>query len=127
MAKGRDLMRFYWPNDVTGPLFEPVARRKTVDSIYRVYRTETSFDTFDVAVGNRPTRCAAINRRLLPRKCSRPSELRVHEETPPVVSVEFFGSSNHHVTDTSLWMLRGSSVEILLSNLIFHLTPDLTS
>lgn len=37
MARGRDLMRFYCSNDVTRPLFsESVARRKTMDSIYRV-------------------------------------------------------------------------------------------
>jgi len=38
VARGRDLMRFYCPNDVTGAIVlpVPVARRKTVDSIYRV-------------------------------------------------------------------------------------------
>lgn len=48
VARGRDLMRFYCPNDVTGPLFEPVARRKTVDSIYRVCRTASGPPSFDV-------------------------------------------------------------------------------
>lgn len=54
VARGRDLMRFYCPNDVTGPLFsEPVARRETVDSIYRVY-TGPCFDIFQ--------RCREIGR-----------------------------------------------------------------
>lgn len=55
MARGRDLMRFYCPNDVTGPLFsEPVARRETVDSIYRVsipdHRALTFFDAVEKSV-----------------------------------------------------------------------------
>lgn len=56
VARGRDLMRFYCPNDVTGPLFsEPVARRETVDSIYRV-----SIPCFDIF-----RRCREIERIML--------------------------------------------------------------
>lgn len=52
VARGRDLMRFYCPNDVTGPLFsEPVARRETVDSIYRVSIPDHRASTFFDAVG----------------------------------------------------------------------------
>lgn len=48
MARGRDLMRFYCPNDVTRPLFsKSVARRETMDSIYRVNWATSYFDVFN--------------------------------------------------------------------------------
>jgi len=52
VARGRDLMRFYCSNDVTRPLFsESVARRKTMDSIYRInWVTAYNIDVFDVTV-----------------------------------------------------------------------------
>lgn len=35
MARGRDLMRFYCLNDVTGAIVQAVVEWKTLDSIYR--------------------------------------------------------------------------------------------
>lgn len=74
VARGRDLMRFYCLNDVTGPLFsEPVARRETVDSIYRVSLsipnrrtgTLTFFDAVEKSIG-RAASVISINRQ---KKC----------------------------------------------------------
>ncbi|KYN20642.1 hypothetical protein ALC57_06959 [Trachymyrmex cornetzi] len=45
VARGRDLMRFYCSNDVTRPLFS-VARRKTMDSIYRINWATISIHIF---------------------------------------------------------------------------------
>lgn len=39
MARGRDLMRFYCSDDVTGGIVQAVVERKTFDSIYRVWTT----------------------------------------------------------------------------------------
>lgn len=36
MARGRDLMRFYCSDDVTGAIVQAVVEWKTLDSIYRV-------------------------------------------------------------------------------------------
>lgn len=38
MARGRDLMRFYCLDDVTGAIVQAVVEWKTLDSIYRVYQ-----------------------------------------------------------------------------------------